>query len=82
MKAESCHRAECAPALDGGLVRCGGCGLSGPVGRTAEEAVAGWNAEMKVRNDVYFIGSVGSGYWIRGTRRAKTYEDLVEDGGP
>lgn len=52
-----CHQEGCAPRLETdqpALVRCAHCGAAGPVGRTLEETVSGWNVGMERYNDVIF----------------------------
>lgn len=52
-----CHREDCDPVYESchpQLVRCRGCGLSSPVGRTEEETRLGWNQEIDIRNDILF----------------------------
>jgi hypothetical protein len=68
-----CHREACDPVLELEplLVRCRNCGLAGPVGRSLDESVNGWNGDIDRRNAVVFARSLvdefervrGEGIW-------------------
>lgn len=79
-KPQVCWREGCDPVLNEERVRCSLCGLGGPTGWSETPSVEAWNWEMEIRNRAFFIGSPKNGYWVRGDKRAETYEEVMKKG--